>query len=63
MYLLSSIIDGEKRYLRYGLNGAGQPSYCVYRGKIVCFVVEDEALKVRASFDDPESWKIEPFVS
>lgn len=62
IYLLSRVIDGERRYLRYGENGGGVDSYCVYRGKIVCFETNDEAQEVRASFDNPKYWDVERFV-
>lgn len=62
MYLLSKIVNGEKKYLRYGLNGAGNIGYCVYRGKIVCFETNDEAQEVRASLSAPELWDVERFV-
>lgn len=62
VYLLSSIIDGKKQYLRYGENGGGVDGYCVYLGKIVCFETNDEAQEVRSGFDNLKSWDVERFV-
>lgn len=63
IYLLCKIINGEKKYLRYGLNGGGQLGYCVYRGHIVCFDDYAEACAARKSLGDCDLWNIENFVS
>ena len=62
VYLLSRVIDGEKYYLRYGMNGGGGHGFCLYRGEIVCFSTRDGAELTRATLDCWTEWDVERFV-
>ena len=48
--------------LRFGINGGGEPSYCVYLGQIVMFEKKNEAKKLIRGFSDPSKHKIVTFI-
>lgn len=60
IYLISKIINGEKKYLRQRSQGDTM-IYAWYIGEIVCFAAKKEAEGVIRRFDNPELYDIERF--
>ncbi|MBO7688635.1 MAG: hypothetical protein J6V72_19815 [Kiritimatiellae bacterium] len=59
IYLVYNI--GARRFLRFGVNGGGLESYCLYQGEPCYFWSYKEAEVVINTFDHPEDYEIRTF--
>lgn len=48
--------------VKYGINGAGSPDYCLFRGHVVMFKRKNDARRLLAGFTSPKEFGIVKFI-
>ena len=51
----------HQTFVRFGTNGEGVESYCIFRGERVFFQTREQAEAVMITFDHPENYIIRKF--
>ena len=51
----------HQTFVRWGVNGGGFNSYCLFRGKPCFFKTKREAQKVIQEFDNPQHYEVRGF--